>query len=128
MLIEVIAQSVADAVAAEAGGVDRLELVRDLDEDGLTPPPELVRAVSGAVRIPVYVMIRPRNAFTLETGEREQIAAEVRAAVAAGASGLVFGYLDGAGGLDVETLTAVRAAAGPAIGLTFHRAFDRLAD
>src|SRR5438105_686525 len=128
MLIEVIAQSVADAVAAEAGGADRLELVRDLDQDGLTPPPELVRAVCGAVRIPVSVMIRPRNAFTLAADEREQIAAEAQAAVVAGASGLVFGYLDEAGGLDVDALNTVRAAAGPPVGLTFHRAFDRLTD
>jgi copper homeostasis protein len=128
MLIEVIAQSVADAVEAEAGGADRLELVRDLDQDGLTPPSELVRAVCRAVRIPVYVMIRPRNAFTLAAGDREQITAEAQEAVAAGAHGLVFGYLDADGGVDVEALTAVRAAAGPKIGLTFHRAFDRLAD
>ena len=92
MLIEVIAQSVADAVAAEAGGADRLELVRDLDQDGLTPPPELVRAVCGAVRIPVSVMIRPRNAFTLAADEREQIAAEAQAAVVAGAVAFLTAY------------------------------------
>src|SRR5436305_8428722 len=102
MVIEVIAQSVADAIEAAAGGANRLELVRDLDADGLTPPPELVRAVCRAVPIPVYVMIRPRNAFTLEAGEREQFTAEARAAVAAGASGLVFGYLGDAGALDIE--------------------------
>jgi copper homeostasis protein len=48
--------------------------------------------------------------------------------VTAGARGLVFGYLDPAGELDPEALTIVRAAAGPGVGLTFHRAFDRLAD
>ena len=71
--VEVIAQSVADAVAAEAGGADRLELVRDLDQDGLTPPPELVRAVVAAVRIPVYAMLRPWNRFTLAPGEGERL-------------------------------------------------------
>jgi copper homeostasis protein len=128
MVIEVIAQSVADAVAAEAGGADRLELVRELEQDGLTPPPELVRAVCAAVRIPVYGMVRPWNRFSLEPGELEQVAAEVRAAVAAGAHGIVCGYLDGAGDPDREALAAVRAAAGAGVGLTFHRAFDRLAD
>lgn len=128
MLIEVIAQSVGDAVAAEAGGADRLELVRDLDQDGLTPPPAFVRAVRAAVRIPVYVMVRPWDRFTLAPGEREVVVAEARAAVGAGAHGLVFGYLDADGGLDVAALAAVRAAVGPGIGLTFHRAFDRLAE
>jgi copper homeostasis protein len=128
MLIEVIAQSVEDAVAAEAGGADRLELVRDLDQDGLTPLPELVRAVREAVRIPVYVMLRPRNRFTLASDEREALAAEARAAVAAGAHGLVTGYVDARGGVDAAALALVREAAGPDVGLTFHRAFDRLAD
>jgi copper homeostasis protein len=128
MVIEVIAQSVADAVAAEKGGADRLELVRELEQEGLTPPPELVRAVRAAVRIPVYVMVRPWHRFTLEMGERYQVVAEARAVVAAGAHGIVFGYLDGASAPDAAALAAVRAAAGPGIGLTFHRAFDRLAD
>jgi copper homeostasis protein len=128
ILIEVIAQSVADAIAAEAGGAQRLELVRALDQDGLTPPPELVRAVCEAVKISVYVMVRPWNQFTLSPGERDVVAAEARASVAAGAHGLVFGYIDHAGGLDIEALEVVAAAGGPGIGLTFHRAFDRLLD
>jgi copper homeostasis protein len=127
VIIEVIAQSVADAVDAEAGGADRLELVRDLDQDGLTPPPELTRAVREAVRIPVYAMVRPRNRFTLETGELDQVLAEARAVVEAGAHGIVFGYVSGAGDPDLAALAAVRAAVGPGIGITFHRAFDRLA-
>jgi copper homeostasis protein len=126
--VEVIAQSVADAVAAEAGGADRLELVRDLDQDGLTPPPELVRAVVAAVRIPVYGMLRPWNRFTLAPGEGERLVAEARALVVAGAHGLVCGYLDESGGLDEAALALVRGMAGGGVGLTFHRAFDRLAD
>lgn len=128
LLIEIIAQSVADAVAAEAGGADRLELVRDLDQDGLTPPPELVCAVVAAVRIPVYAMLRPHNRFTLAPGEGDRLIAEARALVAAGAHGLVVGYLDGDGGLDEAALALVRDAAGAGVGLTFHRAFDRLAN
>jgi copper homeostasis protein len=128
MLIEVIAQSVADAVAAEAGGADRLELVRDLDQDGLTPPPALVRAVREAVPIPVFAMVRPRNCFTLEVDELDVLAAETRAAVEAGAHGLITGYLGTDGGPDLEALAIVRAAAGVGVGLTFHRAFDRLED
>jgi copper homeostasis protein len=128
MVLEVIAQSVADAVAAEAGGADRLELVRDLEEDGLTPPAELVAAVCDAVRIPVYAMIRPRNAFSLEEGEVEILIAEARTSVHAGARGVVVGYLDRSGCVEADCLAAVRNTIGPEIGLTFHRAFDRLTD
>ena len=36
-VLEVIALDVEDAVAAQAGGADRLELVTDMAADGLTP-------------------------------------------------------------------------------------------
>jgi copper homeostasis protein len=124
--VEVIAQSVADAVAAEAGGADRLELVRELDQDGLTPLADLVRAVVAAVRIPVYAMLRPHNRFMLEPGEGDRLVNEARALVAAGAHGLVCGYLDGDGRLDETALALVRGTIGAGVGLTFHRAFDRL--
>jgi copper homeostasis protein len=38
MLLEVIVLSVEDARAAEEGGADRLEVVRDIHLGGLTPP------------------------------------------------------------------------------------------
>jgi copper homeostasis protein len=128
MILEVIAQSVEDAIAAEAGGADRLELVRDLEADGLTPAPELVAAVCRAVRIPVYAMVRPRNAFMLEAGEVKVLAAEAGAVVAAGARGVVVGYRDAAGSVETTSLAAVRRAVGPRVCITFHRAFDRLSD
>ena len=34
ILLEVIVQSVADATEAEAGGADRLEVVREIERDG----------------------------------------------------------------------------------------------
>jgi len=36
-LLEVIALSADDAIAAERGGADRLEIVRAIDTGGLTP-------------------------------------------------------------------------------------------
>lgn len=62
-MLEVIVCSVADALAAEAGGADRLELVRDLEVGGLTPPLELIQDVLRAVRIPVRVMLREQEDF-----------------------------------------------------------------
>jgi copper homeostasis protein len=128
MLIEVIAHSVEDALAAEAGGADRIELVRELHRDGLTPSPQLVREVCNAIRLPVYVMIRPRDSFLLLPEEREQLVTATRAAIDGGASGLVTGYFTPEGEPDLEALALVRDAAGPSAGLTFHRACDRLAD
>ncbi|MEY7981074.1 copper homeostasis protein CutC, partial [Streptomyces pilosus] len=52
-VLEVIALDVEDAVAAQAGGADRLELVTDMAADGLTPAAATVagiRAAGGAAR------------------------------------------------------------------------------
>ncbi|PZG91250.1 hypothetical protein C1I97_30035 [Streptomyces sp. NTH33] len=48
--LEVIALDVEDAVAAQAGGADRLELVTDMAADGLTPPTGTVAAIRAADR------------------------------------------------------------------------------
>ena len=55
-VLEVIALGVEDAVAAQAGGADRLELVTDMAADGLTPPVETftgIRAGLTGLRGPV---------------------------------------------------------------------------
>ena len=62
-ILEVIACSVADAVEAEKGGANRLEVVSDLDRGGLTPAVELVRAIQDAVNLPLRVMVRESDGF-----------------------------------------------------------------
>src|SRR6188474_594629 len=74
MRLEVIATSLEDAVEAEAGGADRIELVRDLAAGGMTPPLDLVDAVLSRVRIPVRVMVRHTVAHVVShDGDRRQI-------------------------------------------------------
>ena len=62
-LLEVIALDVEDAVAAQAGGADRLELVTDMAADGLTPTVATVTGIRGAVDIPVRAMLRLSDGF-----------------------------------------------------------------
>jgi copper homeostasis protein len=49
-LLEVIACSADDAVAAEQGGAGGLEIVRDLELGGLTPPLSVVHQVVSRFR------------------------------------------------------------------------------
>jgi len=126
-LLEVIVTSVADAVEAEAGGADRLELVRDLGAGGLTPEPSLVESVLAAVRIPVRVMLRENSSMMIESPD------EIDAMQAAGAffaglpiDGLVAGFLY-KHDLDRKAMEAVFSAV-PDCRITFHRAFDELPD
>jgi copper homeostasis protein len=127
-LLEVIACTVDDAVAAERGGAHRLELVRDLGRGGLTPPPALVADVVRAVRIPVRVMIREDEPFVVGDARVIQaLSGAARAIGRLGVDGLVLGFLDRSGSVDEGLLGRVlgEAAGVPA---TFHRAFEEVAD
>jgi copper homeostasis protein len=126
--LEVIVTSADEAIAAEQGGADRLELVRDLNSGGLTPDCEMARAVTEAVAIPVRVMLR-ENASMLVASAKElaalrQAAAKLRELPI---DGLVLGWIDGAGEVDVASLRAVLNEA-PSCKVTFHRAFEHLRD
>lgn len=124
-LLEVIALGVEDAVATQAGGADRLELVTDMAADGLTPSVGTFVEVRGAVDIPVRVMLRMADGFV--AGE---VNALVRAACdmrAAGAEEFVLGFLDDDGSPDLRALERVVAEL-DGCRWTFHRAVDRAAD
>ncbi|SDI16641.1 copper homeostasis protein [Actinokineospora alba] len=126
-LLEVIALTVADARAAERGGADRVEVVSDMAADGLTPAARLVERMRSAVDLPLRVMLRDREGFTID---REGVACLARTAKdlrAAGADEFVLGFLTADGRIDVEATTALVEALGGA-RWTFHRAIDHAAD
>ncbi|WDD95523.1 copper homeostasis protein CutC [Burkholderia sp. FERM BP-3421] len=124
LLLEVIATTVGDARTAARAGADRLELVTAIGEGGLTPSVGLIETVVAAVPIPVNVIVRPHSrSFHYDADDLATIARDVRAAVAAGAHGIVFGMLDAHGEVDVNALQRVADAA-DGRPLTFHRAFD----
>ena len=126
LVLEVIVQSVADARAAAEGGADRLEVVRAIDVGGLTPALDLVHEVAAAVRLPLRVMVRGNNDFTIREGELVSLQAAARSLAAANVDGIVMGFAD-RGELRMPDLDAVLAAA-PRVSVTFHRAFDSLVD
>lgn len=124
ILVEVAVDSVAGALAAVAGGADRLELCADLHAGGLTPSLGLCEEVVAAVRIPVFAMLRPRPGdFLYDRGEFATMRRDAVHLRRAGASGLVAGVLCADGTLDAERLRDLLAAAGGA-PFTCHRAFD----
>ncbi|MGW1557516.1 copper homeostasis protein CutC [Streptomyces sp. NPDC002144] len=124
-VLEVIALDVEDAVAAQAGGADRLELVTDMAADGLTPSAATVTAIRSAVDISLRVMLRLTDGFA--AGDAGRVARTARQMRDAGAEEFVLGFLDADGGVD---LGAVERVVGELDGCpwTFHRAIDRAAD
>jgi copper homeostasis protein len=125
-ILEVIVTSVHEAREAERGGADRLELVRDLANDGFTPPTNLIRNVVAAVSIPVRVIVRDRPGFIAKTGDIAPLRARIEEIWRLGIDGLVLGFAD-PGGIDVPSTRAVLETT-PDCRVTFHRAFDEVRD
>ncbi|NXP63190.1 CUTC protein, partial [Chloropsis cyanopogon] len=92
------------------------------------PPAGLLQVVKQCVRVPVFVMIRPRGGdFLYSDREVEVMKADIRLAKLHGADGLVFGALTEDGRIDTELCTALLAVCRP-LPVTFHRAFDMVHD
>ncbi|MFI6451033.1 copper homeostasis protein CutC [Streptosporangium amethystogenes] len=126
-LLEVITLDVRDAVAAEAGGADRLEVVADMAVGGLTPAAETVAAISKECALPQMVMLRGEASFLATPESLKTLSREARALADAGAAGFVFGFLDRAGAVDLAATEALIHAVAP-LPWTFHRAVDHAAD
>lgn len=128
VLIEACVDSVASALAAERGGAGRLELCDNLFDGGTTPSAGMIAAVKAAVRIPVFVIVRPRGGgFVYTRDELGVMRLDVEAARMLGVDGIVAGALTRETRVDSEQLRPLFDAAG-ALPLTFHRAFDLARD
>lgn len=125
MILEIVAQSVDDALAAERAGADRLELVSALSLGGLTPSLGTLEETIARCKLPVVAMLRPRSGgFGYSEGELSAMERDGERFLAAGAQGLVFGVLDERG-LDERANARLARIGGDAV---FHRAFDALPD
>lgn len=128
MGLEVAADSTGSALAAQAGGAMRVELCGGLDGGGLTPSFGTLAVLRDQLRIPLYVLIRPRvGDFVFDEAEVEAMRRDVEQCVRLGCDGVVLGALDPAGEVDMATMRVLVAAAG-SLGVTFHRAIDVSAD
>ncbi|GAA3916535.1 copper homeostasis protein CutC [Microbacterium invictum] len=125
VIVEIAVQDAGGARAAVDAGADRLELCQALTFGGLTPSIGLIEAAAAAVGGErLNVLIRPRGGgFVYDAGEVALVAADIVAAVRAGAGGVVVGALNRDGLLDRDALRRWRDAAGPA-EVVFHRAID----
>lgn len=128
VLVEAAVDSVAAGVAAARAGAGRLELCADLAVGGTTPPAEWIRELRAATPLPIFAMVRPRAGdFVHSAAEQATCLGEAARLIQAGAHGIVTGMLTEAGRIDLPVLRRVVALAAPR-PVTFHRAFDTIAD
>ena len=126
--LEVCCGSVDDVLEAQRGGADRVELNSCLMFGGLTPSIGALIAAKRLSSLPVMTMVRPRQAgFCYTEAEYATVLADAEALLAHGSDGLVFGFLDAEGNLDVKRTRALTRLAGDRVKV-FHRAIDVCAD
>lgn len=128
--LEVCANSVTSALAAQEGGAVRVELCENLKEGGTTPSPGQILMARNLLHIKLYVLIRPRGGDFLYTDlEYKIMCADIRYCIEAGCDGVVIGMLNADGTIDIERCTEMaRLAKQWGLGVTFHRAFDMCVD
>lgn len=116
------------AINAKTGGASRIELCENLNIGGTTPRMEDVAYCVRELSLRTHVLIRPRGGdFCYNDAEYGQVIEDIHRCREVGAHCVVVGFLTADGRIDISrTKTAVAAASG--MEVTFHRAFDRVAD
>lgn len=128
VLLEICADSVESAVAAERGGAHRIELCSDLIEGGITPSVGLLSTVREKIGIQLYMMVRPRGGdFSYSEEEYKAMERDIEAGKRHGTDGFVLGILHEDATVDLERTRRLVELAHPK-HVTFHRAFDMTRD
>ncbi len=122
--MEVCANSLESAIAAQEGGAIRVELCDNLAEGGTTPSYAQIAMAKKILQIKVYPIIRPRGGDFLYTQlEFELMKEDIKICKSLKCDGVVIGILKADGSIDKERCKTLIELARP-MGVTFHRAFD----
>jgi copper homeostasis protein len=121
-LLEIVVRHPADAQRAEAGGASRLQIVGSLDFGGLSPEPALVAAIRRVTILPLRPVVRLREGFSTDGGEAGRLRGLIDSYRAAGAEGVVLGFLNAH--TDIDEPVLVELLADCDFGWTFSRAVD----
>src|SRR6202050_4670168 len=123
VLLEICCGGIDDAIEAEKGGAERVELCSALFLGGLTPSIGTIREAKRRLKIPIMVMVRPRGGGVADSqGEMATMERYAEAAIENGADGVVFGILQSDGRVDIARSSRIRQLIGTRQAV-FHRAF-----
>ncbi len=127
-VLEICADSLDLALAAQRAQAHRIELCSDLSVGGVTPSAGVMQAARAHLRLSIHVLIRPRPGdFAYSAIEFEAMRNDIRVVKQLGIDGIVVGILDSNRQVDVERTRELAQLARP-MNVTFHRAFDCVTD
>ena len=128
IILEVCANSIDSALAAQNGGASRVELCSNLNEGGTTPSQATIEITRKLLTIQLNVLIRPRGGdFLYNDHEFEIMKRDIEVCKTLGVDGVVIGILDEEGNIDFLRTQKLIEIARP-MSVTFHRAFDMARD
>ncbi len=126
--LEVIGFNIVSCINAENAGAHRIELCDNPEEGGTTPSYGFIKAAREKLQIDLYPIIRPRGGdFLYSDAEFEMMKADIKICKDLDCDGVVIGMLHANGSVDKERCKELVELAYP-LGVTFHRAFDRVND
>jgi len=126
--MEVCANSLHSAIAAQEGGAVRVEFCDNLPEGGTTPSYAQIAMAKKLLKIHVYPIIRPRGGdFLYSELEFELMKEDIKMCRSLNCDGVVIGVLQADGQVDKKRCSELIALA-DGMGITFHRAFDMSRD
>ena len=126
-LLEIIAFGPGDAAGAAEGGADRLEIIADIDADGLTPDVDSVRDIMNETDLPLRIMLRVNNGFATSGSELTRLKGTAYQFASLGVDGFVLGFLGPSIAVDIDATMDLVAEFDP-LPWTFHRAIDQALD
>lgn len=126
--LEVIGFNIESCILAQASGAHRIELCDNPGEGGTTPSYGFIEVAREKLKIDLYPIIRPRGGdFFYSAAEFEVMEEDIEVSKDLGCDGVVIGMLNADGTVDKERCRQLVELAYP-MGVTFHRAFDRVND
>lgn len=129
-IVEICCGSLEDAIAAQAGGAERIELNSALHMGGLTPSIATLLLVKAKTNLKVICMVRERGAgFCYDDWDKQVMFYNAKIMLENGADGLAFGFLNEDKSIDIETTKQmVDLAHSYGKEAVFHRAIDVCVD
>ena len=127
-ILEIACFNLESALIAEQAGADRIEFCVDYKNGGLSPSIAQLQEARNKIKIPMFVMVRPRAGnFVYSEMEIQWMIQYIMFCEIEGIDGIVFGALSTENKIDIKTCSRIIEAAG-SLSLTFHRAIDECKD